>query len=133
MKDFWDMYAMLTERNQLMEAGLVKTLARFEEDDLIVDTGTVPDSESQKSCETAIAHHDYNHGDWVVVEMYDDEDAAEAGHDRWVKTMTTRPLPPSLYDVCDCASFLEHDAACSGTHWRIRPKQCSECSPVVAA
>ena len=48
--------------------------------------------------ETAVKHRDYDDGKMVIVEAYDDRKDAEAGHERWVETMTADELPPELRD-----------------------------------
>ena len=70
---------------------------RYEEGNLIVDTCAVTDSD--QPYETGVCHTLYNDGDWVIVEMYEDERSAKEGHDRWVKVMTDQVLPSKLEDV----------------------------------
>ena len=67
------------------------------EDKWIVDTCAVTDSD--KPYETAVQHDKYNDGEMVIVEMYASKEEAQTGHDRWVKIMSTRPLPEKLQDV----------------------------------
>jgi hypothetical protein len=73
-------------------------VARFEQGDLIVDTcGGINDS--SWSYETAVCHPEYNDGDWIIVEGYDTEADALAGHANWVKIMTANKMPVKLLDV----------------------------------
>ena len=76
-----------------------RKVARFESDGLVVDTAAVPDSEHPY--ETAVLHPEYNMGKWVVVEGYDTKEDAQIGHDHWVATMTTEPLPTKLVDCAN--------------------------------
>lgn len=90
---------------------------RYESDNgLIVDTAAVTDSE--KPYETGICHPAYNSGDWVIVELYDTKEEAQAGHSRWVQTMTAGELPQALTDVstCEVANLL--DVFSKGDDWR---------------
>lgn len=73
----------------------------YEDDILIVDTCLVTDGEKQY--ETAIQHPDYYKDKWIVVEAYDTKEEAQVGHDKWVKIMTTEPLPEQLVDCCNSA------------------------------
>lgn len=73
---------------------------RFDGDGFIVDTCSVTDSD--EPYETGIQHPKYNDGKWVIVEMYEDMDSAQKGHDKWVKTMTASELPNELMDVSTC-------------------------------
>lgn len=64
----------------------------------VLKVSTVRVSDGDKPFETGIAHPDYNNGDWVIVEAYDSRYFAEEGHNRWVRTMTNKPLPRVLED-----------------------------------
>lgn len=64
---------------------------------LIVSTVRVMDSEFLY--ETAICHRSYNLGLWVIVANYNTKKEAEAGHEEWIKTMTSDKLPDQLIDV----------------------------------
>jgi len=74
-----------------------RKVARFDGSDFIIDTCAVTDSD--QPYETGVQHPKYNDGEWVIVEMYEDVDAARVGHDKWVVTMTNDPLPNQLIDV----------------------------------
>lgn len=74
-----------------------RAVARYDSDGLTIDTCSVTDSE--QPYETGIEHPLYNDGKWVIVEMYDSEEEAQQGHDKWVKVMTKKKLPDSLTDV----------------------------------
>ena len=74
-----------------------RAVARREADGLLVDTCKVTDS--RHDYETAVSHLAYNDGKWVIVEVYDTEEQARAGHDKWVKVMTAISLPDRLFDV----------------------------------
>ena len=85
--DFFSMISNYEERK----------IDRFEKDELTVDTCSVTDSD--KPYETAVEHPHYNNGKWVIVETYDTKEAAQRGHNKWVKKMTGKKLPASLKDV----------------------------------
>jgi hypothetical protein len=77
-----------------------RKVARFEESGLIIDTAAVTDS--SQPYETGIKHPKYRGGNWIIVELYGSKSVAEAGHEKWVKTMTAKELPKSLKDVSTC-------------------------------
>jgi hypothetical protein len=74
----------------------VNNVAHFEENGVVVDTCRV--SDGLKPIETGVRHPGYNDGKWIIVEAYDSEEDAQMGHKRWVKKMTTAPLPRRLRD-----------------------------------
>jgi hypothetical protein len=74
---------------------------RYEDETLLVDTCAV--SDGAKPYETAVAHKEYKGGSWIVVEAYDTQEEAQAGHDRWVATMTAEELPDMLADCRNAA------------------------------
>lgn len=76
-----------------------RVVANFTDGVLTVDTTYVNDG--AHPYETGIEHPQYNEGDWVIVEAYDTKEDAQAGHDKWVVTMTADDLPPLL---TDCAN-----------------------------
>ena len=86
------------------------------DNNLEIDTCSVTDGEHDY--ETAVAHPEYNHGKWVIVEAYDTKDEAQAGHNKWVKKMTGKKLPAKLTDctndaiskLCDKLDFLRQAA-----------------------
>lgn len=78
----------------MMGSEEIRKVDRYEVEGMTVDTCRVTDG--SHLYETDVSHLDYNMGKWIVVEAYDTEDAAQEGHDRWVKIMTTEPLPQSL-------------------------------------
>lgn len=101
-----------------------RKVARFEEGDLLISTARVTDS--THPFETAVGHPSYNQGELVIVELYETRADAEAGHARWVKTMTAPKLPASLQDVstCDVARCLDAVAAAvNKADWRKMPAE----------
>lgn len=64
--------------------------------DLVVSTAAVTDGEHPY--ETAVKHPDYNGNSLIIVESYDSKEDAQAGHDRWISTMSAEPLPDFLQD-----------------------------------
>lgn len=77
-----------------------RKVARYEKDNLIVDTCSANDSE--QPYETGISHKSYNNGEWIVVETYDTQEQAEQGHAQWIAVMTVNDLPEKLVDVSSC-------------------------------
>lgn len=100
-----------------------RKVARYDgKNGLCVDTALVTDSE--KDYETGITHPSYNEGSWVIVELYDTEEEAKAGHDIWVKRMTGKKLPGQLKDVSSCTIAELIDAVSSeDDNWREQPKK----------
>ncbi|MHC4620122.1 MAG: hypothetical protein ACYTEQ_20435 [Planctomycetota bacterium] len=98
-----------------------RAIARYEEGDLIVDTCRVTDA--SQPFETGVCHPAYNGGTWVIVEMYETREEAQAGHDQWVATMTADKLPESLVDVGTAGIAEMLDAVAEDTEWRIRNKE----------
>jgi spermidine/putrescine-binding protein len=88
---------------------------RFEDENLIVDTAEVTDSDQKY--ETAVQHPQYNEGEWIIVECYDTKEQAQEGHDKWVKKMTKEELPHQLKDVSTAYVTELQDGY--GTGWRI--------------
>lgn len=80
-----------------------------------VDTAAVNDA--AQPYETAVQHPRYNDGKMVIVEMYESKTDANAGHERWVATMTADELPASLKDVGTSEVSLFIDAL-SDKKWR---------------
>ena len=66
-------------------------------DGFYISTAAVNDSDHHY--ETAVAHPQFNDGKLIIVEMYDTKAEAQAGHTKWVQTMTAKTLPKSLADV----------------------------------
>ncbi len=90
-----------------------RKVAVFESDTVRVSTVRV--SDGSQPFETAIMHPDYNDGKLVIVGAYDTREDAEAGHARWVDTMTHEPLPETLHDVANAEvaqalAFVSPDA-----------------------
>src|SRR5258705_1718212 len=66
-----------------------------------VDTCSVNDG--IQDYETAVKHPKYNDGEWIIVEAYDTKEDAQTSHDKWVKIMSSIPLPNKLID---CKNLL---------------------------
>ena len=71
---------------------------------MFIDTARV--SDGVKPFETAVEHLNYNDGKMVIVENYDTIEQAKQGHEKWVKTMTSFPLPAELLE-CGNAKILQ--------------------------
>lgn len=78
-----------------------RLVANYNQNGVEVDTVLVTDS--SKPYETGVRCSQYNSGRWVIVELYDTKEQAQAGHDKWVKKMTAKKLPQQLKDVSTCA------------------------------
>lgn len=101
-----------------------RVVDRFEdaENEILVSTALVTDAELPY--ETAIAHPEYNEGKIIVVETYGTKEFAQEGHNRWVKTITTEPLPENLTCKGVAASALILDAfSDDDLGWRIFPRK----------
>ena len=72
-----------------------RKIARYELNDVIVDTCTV--SDGMQPIETGISHPEYNDGELIIVQGYDTEEEAIEGHNKWVDTLTKNP-PEYLRD-----------------------------------
>lgn len=102
-----------------------KPIARFELPDVFGRQGLIVDtvggiSDSEHSYETAVAHPEYNDGKWIIVEGYDTEKDARAGHEKWVKTMTADNLPNELRDVS--TATVAELAEALGSEFRRAPR-----------
>ena len=86
MFSFMDMAGNLEDRK----------VGRYKEGDVFVSTVSVTDG--REPYETAVGHPLYNDSSLVIVECYSTKGEAQAGHDRWVKTMTANELPDELRD-----------------------------------
>jgi hypothetical protein len=80
---------------------------RYNSDDFQISTASV--SDGRQPYETAIMHIEYNDDKWIIVESYSSMDEAQIGHNKWVKIMTTEPLPEKLVDCQNAyiASLLD--------------------------
>ena len=93
---------------------------RYETEELFISTAHVIDS--RKPYETAIAHPAYNEGAIVIVQMYDNIEDAQAGHDKWVQIMTADKLPDYLTDAND-SELTDVKDKLVGKSWRIKYKE----------
>ena len=99
----------------------MRKVERFDEGDLSVSTCRVTDS--IKPYETAVSHPQYNAGTWVIVALYDTEEEAREGHDKWVDLMTAEELPAELRDVSGAEIALLVDAFAGEEDWRTHKRQ----------
>ena len=74
-------------------------MARYNKGKLFVSTLRAFDTNRY---ETAVAYPFYNNGKIIIVEEYDSYFSASKGHEKWVKTMTSKKLPKTLVDVSTC-------------------------------
>jgi hypothetical protein len=96
-----------------------KKIARYEDDTLIVDTGSVQDG--VLPYETTVSHPEYNEGHMIVVEAYLTEPDALGGHAEWTDKMLHRK-PEYLEDVCNAhISRFAKDIGAT-TRWERVPK-----------
>lgn len=96
-----------------------RKVARYEVGDLIISTCSVTDG--AHPYETAVAHPEYNGGEFVIVEAYDNHEDAHTGHKRWVKTMTSDALPDKLVD-CNNSEIQRFASALGGRTEYLRQK-----------
>ena len=80
-----------------------RKIDRYEAEDGKICVDTCAISDSDKPYETGVKHPRYNDGQWVIVELYDTPEAAQSGHEKWVKVMTADELPEVLSDVSSSA------------------------------
>ncbi len=79
-----------------------RKIGKHEEDDFTVSTCEVTDS--SQPFETAVCCKQLNDNRWIIVEMYDDTEEAELGHEKWIKHMQTTPRKDlKLKDVSTCS------------------------------
>ncbi len=72
----------------------LRVVGKYEKKRVLISTAKV--HEGKLPYETAIKHPLYDKREWIVVEAYATLKEASDGHNRWVKTMTTNPLPEEL-------------------------------------
>lgn len=96
-----------------------RVVDHFEKDDLIIDTAAVNDGDYP--FETGITWpSEYPDSDgWVIVEAYNTREEAQAGHDKWVATMTSPTLPDELRD-CSNSKISQVIDALGGERVRSR-------------
>ena len=75
----------------LFESGGAVEIIALDEGGLYI--GELSISEREEAVKFAVQHLDCNDNEMVIVEAYDIIEEAEAGHDRWVKTMSSEALP----------------------------------------
>lgn len=72
-------------------------VALYDKDNVCVSTVKAFDTGRY---ETAVSHPKYSEGVLIIVQEYGlDLRPAQQGHDKWVKIMTSDPLPERLVDV----------------------------------
>lgn len=76
-----------------------RKVANNEINGAVIDTVAVTDSE--QPYETGIKHPNFDNGNWIIVEMYEDEDSAKDGHIKWVD-LFKKGIPKELSDVSTC-------------------------------
>lgn len=81
-----------------------RKVGRYESEGVFISTVFV--SDGVKPYETAVAHPLYNKGDMVIVESYENYEAAQTGHNKWIEKMTKDPLPEYLED-CANAGIMQ--------------------------
>jgi hypothetical protein len=85
-----------------------RKVGRFDQGEIVVSTARVTDG--NQPYETAVVHPEYHGDKFIIVEAYDTIEQARVGHAKWVKTMTTEPLPDQLVDCCN-AEIAQFGAA----------------------
>lgn len=94
-----------------------RKVGRYHDEATGVFVSTAWVNDSDPPWETAVEHPNYNGGKMVIVEHYHSREAAETGHEKWVQTMTTEPLPALLVDKSSHI-FAELLDAVGGDEWR---------------
>lgn len=83
---------------------------------LFVSTATV--SDGIKPHETAIEHPRYRGGKYmIIVEAYDTEEEATAGHDKWLRAVLNDTLPAVIEDCCNNPLALKGREIGMQTRW----------------
>lgn len=84
-----------------------RKVGHYKKNGVFVSTCLVTDSD--QPYETAVAHRRYNNGNMMIVEMYKTVEDAKAGHKKWVKTMTGKRLPKTIFDrsTSDIAKLMD--------------------------
>lgn len=72
-----------------------RKVANYRTNDFVLDTCLVTDRDW--IYETAIAHKDFNNGDWIILDGFWSKEDAEMMHKEWIKTFTT-DCPEELTD-----------------------------------
>lgn len=99
----------------MMDNYEARKIGLFKTETLKVSTVKITDS-SKYQYETAVSHPDYNN-DLIIVETYQTDKEAQAGHERWVHTMTSENLPEVIRDVSGLAITDLKDMV-EGNSWR---------------
>jgi hypothetical protein len=94
-----------------------RKVGRYDNEKTRLSISTASVSDAAQPYETAVAHPDYNDNKWVIVETYGSRKAAEAGHEKWVATMTAKTLPGVLFDRSSAGVATLADAFV-GDEWR---------------
>ncbi len=95
-----DMIGLFAALGDALGTTEAKSVARFEQAGLVVDTAWV--SDGIRPFDTLVMHPRYNDGEGIIVQAYDTHEGALAGHDEWVRKMTGDPLPEQLIGCCNC-------------------------------
>lgn len=94
---------------------------------------TVAVNDGDLPFETAVKHRDYRRDDemddpeakWIIVEAYGSKAEAAAGHERWIKTMTSEPLPAELKDCCNAGIAAFGEVLGMNTTFKRKEQSCS--------
>lgn len=95
---------------------------RYDDEQTGLMVSTVMVTDSDQPYETAVRHQRYNDNKMVIVEMYESKEEAQTGHDKWVKTMTSKKMPTQLEDVSTSCISKMCDAVSSNEGWRVMEK-----------
>ena len=77
------------------------TIGHDESHDWCVDTCEVDEEENGYRYETAVAHLDFNHGNFVIVQATNDENTAKEIHNKWVNDLKNNKIN-ILVDINTC-------------------------------
>lgn len=67
-----------------------RKVANFKCDEFVVDTAEVYDR--RQRYETAIAHKDFNSGEWIILEWSDTKKEARKIHNKWVERFKSNDI-----------------------------------------
>lgn len=100
-----------------------RVVDRYEDDENEIMVSTAEVTDSELSFETAVVHPDYNDGKIVIVDSYGTKESAAEGHKKWVKIITTEPLPEHLTEKGLSVVSLMLDFVDDSPDWRVFPRK----------
>lgn len=83
----------------------VRKVDNYKCDDFTVDTAWVNDNDPPY--ETAVAHKNFNDGDWIILEHYETKEEAQIGHNKWVEKFKNNEVSELVDDTPDSFDDIE--------------------------